>query len=313
MTDRPFEPENRVPRVRYCLGVCGLAVALLVVPVAVPAQEHPTADTVSQSNNPLADLTALNINEYYAPSLYNSDAVANTLNVQFVMIPVRRHLKLSHLLRVTLPIETVPNGSTAYSSGLGDIEMQDAFKFSKPTAKTEWGIGPLLVMPTATKDALGAGKWQAGVAAVVVRLLPGGSVVGGGVTWQTDFAGDPDRPGVSFATFQQTVALAVGATGFYISSTPIWQFDFENDRYLVPFSLGLGRVFLVGKTIVNVTVEPQITVYHKGEQQPTMQLFFGLTLQWKKKEKAVHSALAGLARQECHAGTGPRPGTRPGC
>jgi hypothetical protein len=39
---------------------------------------------------------------------------------------------------------------------------------------------------------------------------------------------------------------------------------------------------MVGKTIVNVTMEPQFTVYHKGEQQPTVQLFFGLTLQRKR-------------------------------
>jgi len=41
-------------------------------------------------------------------------------------------------------------------------------------------------------------------------------------------------------------------------------------------------------------VEPQATVYHKGEQQPGMQLFLGLTLQWKKPEKATSSALAGV-------------------
>jgi hypothetical protein len=58
--------------------------------------------------------------------------------------------------------------------------------------------------------------------------------------------------------------------------------DETSGEGLVPFSLGFGKVFMVGKTIVNVTMEPQFTVYHKGEQQPTVQLFFGLTLQRKR-------------------------------
>jgi hypothetical protein len=48
----------------------------------------------------------------------------------------------------------------------------------------------------------------------------------------------------------------------------------------------VGKVFMTGKTIVNVTAEPQITVYHKGEQQPTTQLFLGLTLQRKRVPKS---------------------------
>lgn len=282
MTGRLFVQRDIVPHGRYWLGIFSLSVVLFVVSVAlVSAQEQPTSETVAQSNNPLADLTAINFNDYYSTGFYNSSAMANVLNLQLVLIPVHHYIGLLHLIRATLPIETVPTGSTGYSSGIGDFVIQDAFKFSKPDAKLEWGIGPLFVLPTATSDALGAGKWQAGVAAVVVLLLPGGSVIGGGITWQISFAGEADRPDVNLATFQETLALAIGTTGFYISSSPIWMFDFENDRYLIPFSVGVGKVFIVDKTIINVAMEPQVTVYHKGEQQPTMQLFFSMSLQWK--------------------------------
>ena len=263
--------------------VFGLGIALVIVPgTPVFAQQETSAEVVAQSNNPLSDLIGINFNEYYSSGLYDSDGTASGFEVQGVFIPVRRHLKLYHLVRVTLPINTVPS-SSGYDSGLGDLVIQDAFKISRAGAKTEVGVGPLLVMPTATSDALGAGKWQAGVAVVVVHLMEGGSVVGGLVTWQTDFAGASDRQGTNFATLQPTIALAMGRTGYYISSTPIWTFDFENDRYLVPFSVGVGKVFMVGKTIVNVTAEPQFTIYHKGEQQPTLQMFVGLTLQRKRK------------------------------
>jgi hypothetical protein len=256
--------------------------ALSLVPGSwAKAQHHTSTEDIAASNNPLADFIGVNFNEYYATGLYDADAVANVLNVQGVYIPVRRHMHLFHIARATLPLATVPVGVTRYDSGVGDLILQDAFKFGRPGAKTEFGVGPLLVVPTASSEALGTGKWQAGVAVVVIRLLDGGNVIGGLATWQTDFAGDEARQGTNLSTFQPTVALALGPSGYYISSSPIWTFDFENHRYLVPFSLGIGKVFKVGKTIVNVAMEPQFTVYHKGEQQPTVQLFFGLTLQRK--------------------------------
>ena len=267
-------------------AVAGLVLALLVLlPSRVKAQEETPAEIVAQSNNPLAPLSGINFNEYYAPNLYDAPGVANTFNIQGVLIPLRRHFDLFHIVRVTLPVATVPGDSGLSKSGLGDLVIQDAFRVSRMSARTQFGVGPLLVLPTATATALGAGKWQAGVAAVVVFVLPGGSVVEGLVTWQISFAGDASRPNTNLATFQPGIALALGQSGFYISSSPIWTFDFENGNYLIPFSIGIGKVMKISKTIVNVTAEPQFTIFHEGAQQPAVQFFVGLTLQWKKEHQ----------------------------
>jgi hypothetical protein len=253
------------------------------------AQQETPAEIMAQSNNPLAPLNGLNFNEYHAPSLFDAPGVANTFNIQGVFIPVRRHFGLYHLVRVTLPVITAPGDSGKSVSGLGDLAIQDAFRLSKESARIQFGVGPILVLPTATSTALGAGKWQAGVAGVVVFTLEGGSVVSGLVTWQISFAGDASRPNTNLATFQPDIALAVGRSGFYLSTSPIWTFDFASGAYLIPFSIGVGKVLQLGKTIVNVTMEPQFTVFHSGEQQPTVQLFFGLTLQWKKSVQPKQS------------------------
>jgi len=137
-----------------------------------PAQtpsEAEKAKIISQSNNPLSDLIGFNANEYYAGSLYSATGVGNLMNLQAVIIPVKKHEGLRHLIRATMPLETTPDTPTSYASGFGDFVIQDAFKFSKAGATTEWGVGPMLVAPTATADALGTGKWQIGVAAVVVQ------------------------------------------------------------------------------------------------------------------------------------------------
>jgi hypothetical protein len=100
------------------------------------------------------------------------------------------------------------------------------------------GVGPLLVLPTASKDALGSGKWQGGAAAVVVRPLSGGSIVGGLATWQTDFAGDEERPDTNLLTSQVFAIFQIGG-GYYVRSTGLSTFDFENVRR--PLSDPAGR------------------------------------------------------------------------
>lgn len=264
-------------------GLAGLVSTLLICLAGrVTAQEETAAEILAQSNNPLAPLSGVNFNEYYAPALYGAPGVSNEFNIQGVLIPFRRHFDLFHIIRATLPVSTVPADSGTYESGLGDLVIQDAFRLSRMSATTQFGVGPLLVIPTATSTALGAGKWQAGVAAVVIFTLKDGSVLGGVATWQMSFAGDADRASTNVATFQPSVALALGQSGYYLSTSPIWEFDFENGTYLIPFSIGIGKVVKIGKTIVNVTAEPQFTVFHSGEPVPTFQFFTGLTLQWKK-------------------------------
>lgn len=279
---------------RHCrAGLAGLTIALLICHAGyASAQEETQTEILAQSNNPLAPLNALNFNNYYAPTLYGAPGIANTLNIQGVLIPRRRHFDLFHIVRATLPVSTVPVDSGTYESGLGDLVIQDAFRVSRMSAGTQFGVGPLLVIPTATSTALGAGKWQAGVAAVVVFTLKGGSVIGGALTWQMSFAGDASRPNTNLSTFQPTVALALGQSGYYLSSSPIWEFDFASGTYLVPFSIGVGKVMKIGKTIVNVTAEPQFTVFHHGGPTPAVQFFIGLTLQWKKAHRPAAGAPA---------------------
>jgi hypothetical protein len=191
-------------------------------------------------------------------------------------------VKGRHIVRATLPVVTVPRGEDDYASGLGDFNVFDAIRLSQADAATQYGVGPMLVVPTATDDQLGSGKWQVGFAAVGLRLLPGGSVLGGLVTFQTDFAGDGDRSGTALATLQPVATIGIGK-GHYLRSSAIWLLDLENDRYLIPFGIGIGRVVPVGATVLNAFLEPQIAVYERGPGFPMFQIFMGVNLQWTKR------------------------------
>jgi hypothetical protein len=82
-------------------------------------------------------------------------------------------------------------------SGLGDITASQFFSPKKPTAGGWiWGVGPIEVLPTASEDSLGTGKWGLGPTFVILRQK-GPWTVGylGAHIWSV--AGDDDRADVN--------------------------------------------------------------------------------------------------------------------
>jgi hypothetical protein len=273
-------------------GVLGAVIALAMTSVAVAQEPQPpvaaqpasaaggiSAEQMAKANNPLADMNALNFQNSWIPVIRGlPDDSINTMNLRPVMVAGRQ------IIRATIPLTTAPLGGGLYASGLGDINIFDAIKLTGEGSKTDIAVGPLLVFPSATDDALGQGKWQAGGAVVAIHPLSGGSLLGALVTYQTDFAGDSARSDTSILASQPLVTLSMGG-GYYVRSTATWVFDLENDRALMPLGIGMGRVFKGLGGIVNAFIEPQFTVYSKGDSQPAFQLFMGLNLQWSKKPK----------------------------
>ncbi|HTS30453.1 MAG TPA: hypothetical protein VMH81_31490 [Bryobacteraceae bacterium] len=244
---------------------------------APPASGAVSAADVARLNNPLADVTAVTFENYYDPTLYGVSGVnANTLDLRAVIVSGRQ------IIRATLPVQTTPVSGGQYKSGLGDFAIFDAIIISKEGSRNEYAVGPLFVAPTATNTALGSGKWQGGAAAVGIFPLGGGSIAGVLATWQHSFAGNQDRTKTQVSTMQPFATYSIGG-GFYVRSSGVMVFDFQNNRYLVPFGAGFGRAFRAGNHMVNAFIEPQFTVYHKGAGQPVLQLYMGIKWQWPKK------------------------------
>jgi hypothetical protein len=259
------------------LVVC-LAAALML-PNTASAQEIPNADEVAKANNPLAPITAINFQNYYLPTLYLLPAQhANTLQLRAIFATTKM------IVRATLPVSTAPTSILESVSGLGDLNVFDAFLLTEEGAKNQFGVGPLLVAPTATDDALGDGKWQGGAAVVVVTQPIPTVMIGGLVTYQHSFAGDSDRPDASLGVVQPFVILQFGG-GYYARSSGVWEFDLENDSYVVPFGVGVGKVMKAGRSVLNIFLEPQFTVMREGIGQPSFQVFGGINVQFPKGAK----------------------------
>jgi hypothetical protein len=251
-------------------------------PAATIAEEPPKSpgapseSEVATANNPIAPMNAIYVQNYYAPTVYGFPWSENLLDFRTLVVSGRQ------IIRATLPIASGNDGNQ--QSGLGDFNVFDAIRLSPEKSKDVLAVGPMLVAPTATNRSLGQGKWQAGLAAVGLHALSGGSLLIGIFTWQHSFAGGERRSGAQVATFQPIAALSIGG-GYYVRSSGIWSFDIGNNRTLIPVGLGFGKVFKAGNAIVNAFIEPQFTAYHNGAGLPSFQLFSGLNFQFRKKTK----------------------------
>jgi len=252
-----------------------LATSWLATLSATRAEEGADA---AQANNPLANMTALNFQNYYIGELTESDDSANQFWVRYAK-PFSVG-KSNWLLRASLPVYSYPVGASGDTeTGLSDLNLFAAYLIDIGNPAISFGIGPQLTAPTATKDELGSGKWSAGFANVLFNAESKRFQYGYLLTWQASFAGDSDRQDVNIAAFQPFAMYQLGG-GTYLRSAPIWVYNLENDDYSVPLGLGIGQVFKRGKTVYNVFVEPQFSIADRGPGQPEWQLFFALNLQF---------------------------------
>jgi hypothetical protein len=248
-------------------------VAFVAFPAAAQQEEKPGGDA-AEANNPLANMKAFNLQNYYIPELSElDDENANYFWLRYAQ-PLGKWLT-----RASLPIIRGPVGPDETSSGLGDLNIFSAYLFDMKKPGLNFGVGPQVTLPTGESD-FTADKYQLGLAAVLFDASSPKIQWGGLVTWQTDVGGSGNASDTSFLAVQPFYFFQLGK-GRYIRGAPIWAFDLENDSYNVPVGLGVGQVMIHGDTVFNFFIEPQFTILDRGPAQPELQILVAVNMQFK--------------------------------
>lgn len=252
-----------------------LASLLLTLPGTPSfAQDDPGA---AQANNPLANMTAFNMQDYYIGELTESDDSGNQFWLRYA-----KPFSLGEtdwLLRASLPVNTFPSAAGGDVTGVGDLNLFAAYLIDTGNPAVSFGVGPQLTVPSATEDEVGSEKWSAGLVNVLFNGSSAKFQFGYLLSWQHSFAGTNQRDDVNVAAFQPFLFYQLGG-GLYLRAAPIWVYNLENDNYSVPVGVGLGKVMKKGKTVYNLFVEPQFSIADDGPGQPEWQIFMGLNLQF---------------------------------
>ncbi|WP_282119858.1 hypothetical protein [Ruegeria atlantica] len=234
----------------------------------------------AQANNPLADITAFNIQNYY---IGDFTGPANATGNQFVL----RYAKpvtlgsSNWLIRASLPFNSLPVGTDGQTlSGVGDFDVFAAYQFNTGNPGISFALGPQVVVPTASDDRLGADQWQLGLANVYFNATSPVFQYGYLLTWRGGVGDTNGRPRANLGAFQPFVFYQLGS-GYYTGGAPIWTYNFVNDSYSVPLGIRLGKVTKRGNTVYNFFVEPQYSVFDKGIGLPKWQIYAALNMQFQ--------------------------------
>jgi hypothetical protein len=204
-------------------------------------------------SNPVASLISVPIQANYDENIgLNNEGSVWRINIQPV-IPITLNEEWNLISRTILPIidqDDVPVEGMG-ESGIGDIVQSLFFSPNTPTSGgLIWGVGPVLLLPTASDDALGSEKWGIGPTAVVLKQA-GPWTYGALFNHIWSFAGDDDREDVS-ATFLQPFLSYIAKTKTTIALNTESTFDWHNDEWSVPINLTVSQLLKVGSQIIQV-------------------------------------------------------------
>lgn len=160
--------------------------------------------------------------------------------------------------------------------GLGDLT--DAVLYTRKTSGgLMWGVGLGLGIPTATDEALGSGKWQAGPAVRIAHQV-GAWRLGLLATDRWSFAGDSARADVHQLLARGLIRRALGKKWFFVSApiiTSNWNAA-SGQRWLVPLGGGIGRSFEFNPPQINVSLQAYANVI-KPDGAPDWVVRIGFT------------------------------------
>lgn len=280
------------------------ASAQFVDPAPTPAPPTPTGSDQASSGagdeaaalakklaNPIAALISVplqnNVDWGGGP---DGDGIQYKLNIQPV-IPITLNSDWNIISRTILPVlaqnDIVPAapGRSKSQFGLGDT-LQSLWLSPQNPGKSGivWGIGPALLLRTATDDLLGSGKWGAGPTVVVLKQS-GKWTIGGLANHVWSFAGDSRRDKVSSSYMQPFVSYTTQrATTFTINSETTY--DWVHHIWTVPVNLMIAQLLPPKKTGLSFPISLQAGYRHYFDAPkggPTNGIRFAITALFPKK------------------------------
>jgi hypothetical protein len=237
----------------------GLSLAQQPTPpelMSYPGGDQPAPSDVGElartTQNPVADLVSLPLQNNLDYDIGPFSRARNTLNIQPV-IPHPLTSEWNLIARIIAPIVYQPDATQVAggTSGLGDINPTFFLSRARP-GQLIWGAGPTFLLPTATQQAVGTGKWSVGPAAVAL-VQPELWTIGVLAQNVWSFAGEDDREDVNQLLLQYFVNYNLSG-GWYLTSQPILTANWKQpsgEEWVVPFGGGLGKIFKLGPQALN--------------------------------------------------------------
>jgi hypothetical protein len=230
-------------------------------------------------SNPVANLISVPVQSNLDFGVGPGDGTKWTTNIQPV-IPFGINDDWNVISRTILPVidqQGIALGGANNAFGLGDI-TQSLFFSPKDPEPFVWGIGPAMLLPTATDSDLGLDEWAAGPTAVILKQNKGWTF-GALANHLWSFAGSGNQS-VNATYFQPFVSYATPkATSFTLNLETTY--DWQNSQWTVPANFLVAQVLKIKDQPVQVFAGARYYL-DKPTNGPDWGLRFGFTLLFPK-------------------------------
>lgn len=239
---------------RYCKLLITLFCSICL---QTAAYADSATDLAKKAQNPIENMISVPIDSNFN---FEYGAHGNTqylLDVKPV-IPIAINKDITLVTRTIVPVAHQPNqyAGRGYVTGLGDI-TPTLFLTSAHPGKILWGAGPAFILPTATNQQLGQGKYSLGPA-LVVLTMPDRWVLGFLIYNVWSIGGQSNRANVNQMNFQYFINYNM-PNGWYLTSQPTmtadWMINKSSNRWIIPLGGGVGHVFSIGNQPINVSCQ----------------------------------------------------------
>lgn len=266
-----------------------LPISLVMACPGLTLAQEGSDDLRSKVQNPVSSLYSLPFKFTFDNGAANGNA--NFLNIQPVIPVTVGDWNLVN--RIIAPVIDAPGnvpGLPAVPSpspgpratGLGDINYSLFFSPVKYD-KLIWGVGPSVMMPTASESQLGSGKWSVGPTAVLLTQPKWGSLgILGRHLWSV--AGDSARADVNQTLIEPFLNYNLDKGWYLITDliiTANWQATSGNE-WTVPLGGGVGKIMKFGQQPVNLRAEYYYNVV-KPLGAPEWQVGFTMQFMFPRK------------------------------
>lgn len=228
-----------------------IALVILSISPILNAQDSDAAELAKATQNPLAAMYSLPFQNNTTFGIGPYNRAQNVLNIQPVL-PFALGEKINLVNRIILPVITQPSSTEDMSStGTGDISWSAWLSPSK-AQKIIWGVGPVLQLPTSSSREFGSGEFGIGPSVVALTMID--KWVAGVVANNVWTFGERSE---NKFVFQYFVNYNL-PKAWYIVSAPILTANWKassDQRWVIPFGAGAGKVFRIGKLPVNMNAQ----------------------------------------------------------
>jgi len=214
--------------------------------ISEPSEKPDEVDEAGMAqklSNPLAAMISFPMQLNYDQDFGEYDTGDRFLmNVQPV-VPISISKDWNLISRTIVPVVTQDELAVGVGrqTGLGDTTESLWFSPVKPTDKgLIWGVGPAILIPTATDDLLGGGKW--GLGPTVVGLKQTGPwTIGGLANHIWSVAGSDNRNDIN-STFIQPFINYTTPTAVTYGLNLEASYDWESEQWAIPVNLMVSKL-----------------------------------------------------------------------